>query len=121
MPDEPARTTDVAALALDYSDRLIVGTVRDLHSAVSSRVFKATREAGPDVVVNSRVVTGLGDYLSTADRPAEFYPVDGDWEAIPTTNESYGYHKADRSHKPPGHFITLIAKAAALSARKRNS
>jgi alpha-L-fucosidase len=52
------------------------------------------------------------DYQSTADRPAEFRPVEGDWEGIPTTNESYGYHKADRSHKPASHFVRLLAKAA---------
>ena len=49
---------------------------------------------------------------NTGDRPAEFAPVDGDWEAIPTTNESYGYSKFDDSHKPVGFFIQLLAKAA---------
>jgi hypothetical protein len=55
----------------------------------------------------------FGDYKNTADRPAEFYPVTGDWEAIPTTNESYGYHKFDNSHKPASFFIQLLARAAA--------
>jgi alpha-L-fucosidase len=87
------------------------------------RVLNAVRQADPSVIVNSRIITGVdkamggdynyGDYLSTADRPAEFRPVEGDWEGIPTTNESYGYHKSDRSHKPASHFIQLLAKAAA--------
>jgi alpha-L-fucosidase len=77
------------------------------------RVLKAAREAGPNVVFNSRCVPALADYISTADRPAELPPHDGDWEAIPTTNESYGYHRADRSHKPVAHFIEVIAKTAA--------
>jgi alpha-L-fucosidase len=76
-------------------------------------VFKAVRLADPTVIINSRCVSHLGDYLSTADRPAEFAPHDGDWEGIPTTNDSYGYKIADRSHKPPEFFIRLIAKAAA--------
>ena len=46
MTAEPARTTDVAALALDYGDRLIVGTARDIHRAVSRRAFRATRFIG---------------------------------------------------------------------------
>ena len=46
MTAEPARTTDVAALALDYGDRLIVGTVRDMHRAMSRRAFRATRFVG---------------------------------------------------------------------------
>src|SRR5207249_2668246 len=70
-----------------------------------------------NVVVNGRLARAgnnfnLGDYKNTSDRPAEFFPVDGDWEAIPTTNESYGYSKFDKSHKPVGFFIQLLAKAA---------
>jgi alpha-L-fucosidase len=86
------------------------------------RILHAAREAKPSLVVNSRVcqpvpgprlATGFGDYLSTTDKPAEFPPRPGDWEAIPTTNESYGYHRLDDSHKPPSHFIRLLVKAAA--------
>ena len=81
------------------------------------RALQAARAASPDLIVNSRVVTGgrgnYGDYESTADKPAEFYPVDGDWEAIPTTNESYGWHAEDHSHKPAAHFIGLLVKASA--------
>jgi alpha-L-fucosidase len=77
------------------------------------RIMKAVREASARVVINGRLVAGLGDYASTADRPAEFAPHEGDWEGIPTTNESYGWNKLDHSHKPPAHFIQLLAKAAA--------
>jgi hypothetical protein len=40
-------------------------------------------------------------------------PTPGDWEAIPTTNESYGYNKLDTVHKPVEYFIQLLAKTAA--------
>jgi len=79
------------------------------------RILQAIRAIDLHVVVNGRLArdgdNNFGDYKNTADRPAEFYPVTGDWEAIPTTNESYGYHKFDSSHKPPAHFIQLLAKA----------
>jgi hypothetical protein len=55
----------------------------------------------------------FGDYKNTGDRAAEIVPTEGDWETIPTTNESYGYHKFDLSHKPVSHFVQLMAKAAA--------
>jgi alpha-L-fucosidase len=77
------------------------------------RIMKAVRAASARVVINGRIVRGWGDYASTADRPAEFPPHDGDWEGIPTTNESYGWNQFDDSHKPPAHFIQLLAKAAA--------
>ena len=71
------------------------------------------READPNVVISGRLVHGWGDYDDTTDRPANFPSNDGDWEAIPTTDESYGWNKFDTSHKPPSHFVRLIAKAAA--------
>jgi len=88
------------------------------------RILRAAREAKPTLVVNGRAVqvgpgvppARFGDYVSTTDKPAEFPPApEGfpDWEAIPTTNESYGWHQGDDSHKPPAHFIALLAKAAA--------
>jgi alpha-L-fucosidase len=86
------------------------------------RVLEAVRKAKPTLVVSSRIVQnvpggppgGFGDYRSTTDKPAEFPPQESAaWEAIPTTNESYGWHQGDHSHKPAGHFIELLAKAAA--------
>jgi alpha-L-fucosidase len=81
------------------------------------RILKAVRQADPNVVINGRLARGrgysFGDYKNTGDRAAEIVPTDGDWETIPTTNESYGYHKHDASHKPVSHFIQLMAKAAA--------
>jgi hypothetical protein len=75
-------------------------------------VLKAVREADPNVVINSRICQApYGDYKSTADRPAYFPEVPNQWEAIPTTNESYGYKPSDTSHKPPAHFIQLLALA----------
>lgn len=43
---QPVRTTDSAALALDYADRLILGAVRDIHEAVASRLLPANRLVG---------------------------------------------------------------------------
>jgi hypothetical protein len=77
------------------------------------RILAAVRKAKPTLVVNGRLVRGAGDYDSTCDRPAEFPVHEGDWEGVPTTNESYGYNQNDHSHKPPAHFIQLLAKSAA--------
>lgn len=66
MPTEPARTTDVAALALDYGERLIVGTVRDVHQAISKRAFGATRTVGGRVPesFHDTVITSLYGAIS---------------------------------------------------------
>ena len=94
-------------------DILWFDTPHKLPDSENLRILKAVREASPRVVINGRLVRNCGDYLSTADRPAEFSPHEGDWEGIPTTNESYGYNQNDHSHKPVSHFIQILAKAAA--------
>jgi alpha-L-fucosidase len=99
-----------------HPDILWFDTPQKLPLSENIRILKAIRELDNNVVVNGRLVrfenSNFGDYKNTADRPAEFYPVAGDWEAIPTTNESYGYSKFDSSHKPVSHFIRLIASAS---------
>ena len=94
-------------------DILWFDTAGKLPPSENLRIMKAVREASPRVVISGRLVHGWGDYDDTTDRPAEFPPHEGDWEAIPTTDESYGWNKFDTSHKPPSHFIQLVAKAAA--------
>lgn len=99
-----------------HPDILWFDTPHKLPLSENLRILKAIREVDQNVVVNGRLARSskqnFGDYANTADRPAEFFPVIGDWEAIPTTNESYGYSKYDESHKPASHFIQLIANAA---------
>ncbi len=94
-------------------DILWFDTSSKLPPSENLRIMKAVREASSHVVISGRLVGNWGDYDDTTDRPAEFPPHEGDWEAIPTTDESYGWNKFDTSHKPPSHFIQLLAKAAA--------
>jgi len=99
-----------------HPDILWFDTPQKLPLSENIRILKAIRETDPNVVVNGRLARSsslmMGDYLNTGDRPAEFRSTIGDWEAIPTTNESYGYSKYDDSHKPIKFFVQLLAKAA---------
>ncbi len=78
---------------------------------LNREILAAVRATDPHVVINGRLLTNYGDYKNTSDRPAYYPDTPGHWEAIPTTNESYGYSKFDLSHKPPEHFIVLLAEA----------
>lgn len=115
--DEKAIPQIKELLVKYHPDILWFDTPSKLPLSENIRILKAIRETDNNVVVNGRLArnseTNFGDYRNTADRPAEFYPVNEPWEAIPTTNESYGYHKYDSSHKPVAHFIRLLASAAA--------
>lgn len=114
--DEKAIPQIKELLNLYHPDILWFDTPQKLPLSENIRILQAIRETDPNVVVNGRLARStnlnMGDYKNTSDRPAEFFPVDGDWEAIPTTNESYGYSKYDKSHKPLGFFIQLLAKSA---------
>jgi alpha-L-fucosidase len=114
--DEKAIPQIKELIARYHPDILWFDTPSKLPLSENIRIIKAIRSVDTKVVVNGRLAgnaaINFGDYKNTADRPAEFYPVTGDWEAIPTTNESYGYHQLDSSHKPPSFFIQLLAKAA---------
>ena len=74
-----------------------------------NRIYLACRKADPNVIISGRIGQNWHDYISTCDKPAAF-PPSGQryWEAIPTTNESYGYHREDHSHKPGSHFVELL-------------
>ncbi len=114
--DEKAIPQIKELIARYRPDILWFDTPHKLPLSENIRILKAIRETDPNVVVNGRLVrsanANFGDYKNTADRPAEFYPAGGYWESIPTTNESYGYHQFDKSHKPATHFIRLLANAA---------
>jgi alpha-L-fucosidase len=100
-------------LKLYHPDIMWFDTAGKLPPAENLRIMKAIRDVDRHVVISGRLVHGWGDYDDTTDRPANFPPHDGDWEGIPTTDESYGWNKFDTSHKSPAHFIQLLAKAAA--------
>ncbi|MBV7533869.1 alpha-L-fucosidase [Chitinophaga sp. sic0106] len=103
-------------IAKYHPDILWFDTPHKLPLSENIRILEAIRAVDNNVVVNGRLARSneysFGDYINTSDRPAEFYPVNDDWEAIPTTNESYGYSRYDESHKPVSFFIRLLAKAA---------
>ena len=115
--DEKAIPQIVELLKTYHPDILWFDTPSRLPLSENLRILRAVRAVDQNVVVNGRLARGLGhsfgDYINTGDRAAEIVPTEGDWETIPTTNESYGYHKFDLSHKPVSHFIQLMAKAAA--------
>lgn len=99
-----------------HPDILWFDTPHKLPLSENLRILKAIRETDPSIVVNGRLARdaagNYGDYANTGDRPAELRTVEGDAEAIPTTNESYGYSKNDHSHKSAQFFIRLLANSA---------
>jgi alpha-L-fucosidase len=118
--DEKAIPQILELITNYHPDILWFDTPHKIPPEENLRIFAAVRKADPNIVINGRIFSGanpdwfrLTDYINTGDKPGEFAPQDGDWEGIPTTNESFGHNANDHSHKSPGHFIRLLAKAAA--------
>ena len=94
-------------------------TPHKLPMYLNIRILEAIREVDPEnkIVVNGRLAqfadTNLGDYQNTGDRAAFYKPFPGDWEAIPTTNESYGYSAVDTVRKSVPFFVQLLTSAVA--------
>jgi len=109
----------IRELLVKYDPDIIwFDTTAKLPPQDSYNILKMIRSIKPNIVVNGRLLSSrkygnYGDYRNTTDRPAEIRPTEGDWEGIPTTNESYAYHRGDLSHKPPEHFIQLLIKTVA--------
>ena len=94
-------------------------TPHKLPMYLNIRILEAIREVDPEnkIVVNGRLArfadVNMGDYENTGDRAAYYRPFAGDWEAIPTTNESYGYSAVDTVRKSVPFFVKLITSAVA--------
>jgi alpha-L-fucosidase len=115
--DEKSIPQILELIANYHPDILWFDTPHKLPIYLNLKIIKAIRTADASIVVNGRLarVGGMnfGDYANTGDRAAFFRATKGVWEAVPTTNESYGYNKFDKSHKTSKHFVRLLASAAA--------
>lgn len=99
-------------LVTNYDPALLwFDTPSKLPESENQRIIDYLRVIAPRVIVNGRLVRKSGDYMNTGDRAVEFPKLNTDWEAIPTTNESYGWNPLDNSHKTPEFLIQVVAKA----------
>ena len=108
----------IKELIINYQpDILWFDTPHKLPFYLNLRILQEIRNTpgGDRIVINGRLARtasrNFGDYQNLGDRAAFFPSVEGRWESIPTTNESYGYSVVDTLRKPASHFIRLLASA----------
>ncbi len=69
--------------------------------------------ANPDAIINGRL-QGFGDY----ETPEQNFPVSRPaapfWELCMTTNDSWGYYKADTNYKTPYEVISIFADVISM-------
>jgi alpha-L-fucosidase len=67
----------------------------------------------PNALVSSRVGYDMGDYLTLGDMEVPLENIDGLWEGVDVTNDSWGYAWYDENWKTPKQLLTNLISTVA--------
>ncbi len=87
-------------------------TPRSITKAQSEELLTMVHQYQPTALVSGRVGNNAGDYDTVGDNQVAVGPMKRDWEAISTTNDTWGYKKDDNNWKPASVLIRQMAHAA---------
>ncbi len=76
-------------------------------------LVQVVRENQPGALISSRVGYGLGDYVTLGDMEVPNANVDGLWETVDTTNDSWAYAWYDTLWKSPKEIVERLASCVA--------
>lgn len=74
----------------------------------SKELVDLVHELQPSCLVSDRVGHGMGDYVGFGDHQVPGGVLEGVWETVGTTNESWGYKTSDQKWKSPELIIKLL-------------
>ena len=83
-------------------------TPKSITPEQSRELVELVHELQPNCLVSDRVGHEMGDYQGFADHQVPAGVVDGVWETVGTTNESWGYKPTDQHWKSPKLIIKLL-------------
>ena len=75
----------------------------------SAELYALAKRLQPDVLINSRLGNGLGDFQSLGDNLIPATALTGAWEAVGTMNDTWGYKKDDHRWKSAGDIIETLS------------
>src|SRR5260370_28056 len=85
---------------------------RSITKAEREELLSMVHQYQPTALVSGRVGNNAGDYDTVGDNQVAVGPMKRDWEAISTTNDTWGYKKDDNNWKPASVLIRQMAHAA---------
>jgi alpha-L-fucosidase len=103
LPQVKELTSNYGPLDLFWFD-----TPGDIEREYAEQLLAVVRENQPNAMVNSRVGHGLGDYQSLGDMEVPRGNVEGLWETVDTTNDSWAYAWYDENWKSPHQILTRL-------------
>jgi len=77
------------------------------------QLVAVVRKNQPDALVSGRAGHGLGDYQTLGDMEVPLRNVEGMWEAVDTTNDSWAYAWYDENWKTPKEILRRLVACVA--------
>ncbi|MCD8101517.1 MAG: alpha-L-fucosidase [Alistipes sp.] len=105
----------VEEITTNYGDIEIIwfDTPGNLEKKYAEILHDVVRRNQPDALIASRIGHGLHDYVTLGDMEVPLENVEGLWEGIDVTNDSWGYNWYDTNWKTPETILrTLISTVA---------
>jgi len=100
LPQVEEITTEYGKIELVWFD-----TPGDMEKKYVEKLVEVVRKNQPDALVSGRIGHNLGDYLNLGDMEIPHKNVEGMWEAVDTTNDSWAYAWYDEYWKNPKEIL----------------
>lgn len=108
LPQVEEITTEYGDIALVWFD-----TPGEMEKKYVQELVEVVRKNQPNALISGRAGHGLGDYLSLGDMNIPTENVDGLWETVDVTNDSWGYAWYDENWKSPKLILKNIISTVA--------
>ncbi len=108
LPQVQEITTGYGPIELVWFD-----TPGNMPKAYAQQLVDLVHKNQPHAYVSGRVGHNLGDYATLGDMEVPLENVDGLWESVDVTNDSWGYAAYDQNWKSPKEILTRMISTVA--------
>ncbi|NDV62076.1 alpha-L-fucosidase [Puniceicoccales bacterium CK1056] len=108
LPQVEEITTQYGPIALVWFD-----TPGEMPKHYVEQLVEVVRRNQPNALVSGRAGHGLGDYQTLGDMEVPHHNIDGMWESVDTTNNSWGYAWYDENWKSPREILNRLISTVA--------
>jgi len=100
----------VKEITTQYGDIAIVwfDTPGNMEKKYVEQLVEVVNNNQPNALISGRAGHGLGDYKSLGDMNIPLENVEGLWESVDVTNDSWGYAWYDQNWKSPKRILTNV-------------
>ena len=105
----------VKEIVTEYGDIAMVwfDTPGDMEKKYVEELVQVVRKHQPNAMISGRAGHGLGDYKSLGDMNIPIKNIEGLWETVDVTNDSWGYAWYDENWKSPKRILKSVISTVA--------